>query len=127
MPIIGTETCSTCGGEKWEHQHHLLHLDEPGARVTPQNVAAILGKATKGSTFALPDGATGRTKKILEGYHPGVLAIQKLAEYNLELIAQLTILCDWVEKLNVKYCRCENNGDLCDFHEMLAQAREALK
>jgi len=57
----------------------------------------------------------------------GVFAIQKLAEHNAELVLQLGILVAWAEGFAVKYCRCENNGDYCEFHSMLADAKKALQ
>jgi hypothetical protein len=40
---------------------------------------------------------------------------------------QLGILIDFLAPKGTEYCRCENNGDYCDFCEMLAQAKEAMK
>lgn len=62
-----------------------------------------------------------------EAESSGVFAIQKLADHNVELALQLGIMVEWAEGFSVKYCRCVNNGDYCEFHEMLAQAKEALK
>jgi hypothetical protein len=46
---------------------------------------------------------------------------RRLEETQLHLV----ILTDYLEKHGL--CRCENNGDYCEFHEMLFNAKQALK
>lgn len=35
-------------------------------------------------------------------------------------------LVEFLEKHSTTYCQCVNNGDYCDFHEMLYNAKQAL-
>lgn len=68
--------------------------------------------------------------RIVE-YVPAKAELQELnkllPQFSAELIQQLTIACEWLETQAHKYCKCENNGDYCEFHNMLADAKEALK
>ena len=51
--------------------------------------------------------------------------IDELRADRKELRLQLGILAEYLEKHGI--CRCENNGDYCEFHEMLHNAKLALK
>ena len=51
----------------------------------------------------------------------------KKPSFNVELMLQMTIVTDWLEAHAHEYCKCENNGDYCEFHSMLADAKGALK
>ena len=50
---------------------------------------------------------------------------------NQEIALQLSILLDWIDAhqttLFLECCKCENNGDLCEFHAMLYDAKKAIK
>jgi hypothetical protein len=46
-----------------------------------------------------------------------------------ELRLQLQTLYDFIESKSIRadWCHCPNNGDFCEFHEMLDAAKQALK
>jgi len=53
--------------------------------------------------------------------------IYRLRARNSELLLQVEILTDYLEPMSEKLCRCENNGDYCDFHAMLEDAKTSMK
>jgi vacuolar-type H+-ATPase subunit E/Vma4 len=53
--------------------------------------------------------------------------ILKLRAQRSELLLQVEILTSYLQPMGEKLCRCENNGDYCDFHAMLADAKTSMK
>lgn len=52
-----------------------------------------------------------------------------IMEQRNEARLQLSILLEFLDKpaMAINHCKCENNGDYCDFHEMLLNAKIALR
>ena len=68
-----------------------------------------------------------RMKRAGELMESATKEINKLRAQRCELLLQVEILTDYLQPMGEKLCRCENNGDYCDFHAMLADAKTSMK